>query len=107
MYNRRYKMIVEPVRVINVDNRTYDVASLPQQCQTLVAFYNEWRQKEADLKSELLLTQAAVREISREIVQTIQVEEAKKVAPAAGPGAEDALPEAAPAVETDQGPKGE
>lgn len=78
-------MIVEPVRVINVENRTYDVASLPQQCQTLVAFYNEWRQKEADLKSELLLTQAAVREISREIVQTIQVENAKTEASAATP----------------------
>lgn len=70
-------MQVEPVRVINIDNRTYDVGSLPATVQTLVGFYNDWRQKEADLKSDLLLTQAAVREISREIVQAIQAENAK------------------------------
>lgn len=63
---------VEEIKVVNVDNETYSVDELPEDIRNLVEFYNEWRESEANLRSELMKTQAAMRDLSREMIQMIR-----------------------------------
>lgn len=67
-------MKVEPITIVNVDQVPYAVNDMSDEVKRLVEFYNDWRQKEADLKGELLMVQAAERDLSREIVATIKQE---------------------------------
>lgn len=67
-------MQVEEIKIVNVDEVPYNVDDMSDTVKQLVAFYNEWRQKEADIKSDLLLAQAGMRDISREIILTIRGE---------------------------------
>ena len=69
---------LEEIKVINVDNVPYDVTSCSTQVQALVEYYNEWRQKEFDLKREVVMIEAAQRELSREIIETIRREQEDK-----------------------------
>jgi len=77
-------MKVEAISIINVDEVPYAVSDMSEDVKRLVEFYNEWRQKESDIKSELMLVQAGQRDLSREIITTIRREkEAAEVAKAA------------------------
>jgi hypothetical protein len=67
-------MKVEEITIINVDDVPYAVTDMSDEVRSLVGFYNEWRQKESDLKGEILLVQAAQRDLSREIITAIRRE---------------------------------
>jgi len=68
----------EPITIINVDEVPYAVSDMTDDVKRLVNFYNDWRQEEAQIKSDLLKVQAAMRDLSREIIQTIKNEKAAK-----------------------------
>ena len=69
---------VEDIKVVNVDGTPYQVSDMSEIVQELVIYYNQWRKEEFEAKSELFKLQAAMRDMSREIVGTIkkEVEEA-------------------------------
>jgi len=65
---------IEPITIINVDEIPHAVSEMSTDVKRLVDFYNDWRQEESDAKSDLLKIQAAMRDLSREIVMTIKQE---------------------------------
>ena len=65
---------LEPITIINVDNVPHAVSDMSDTVKRLVQIYNEWRDDEEETKSELLKVQAAMRDLSREIVVTIKKE---------------------------------
>ena len=70
---------VDELKIINVDDVPYAVDSLSEQVQGQVALFNEWHQREADAKSDLMLVSAAKETLSRQIITTLraELEEAK------------------------------
>ena len=66
---------VEELKVLNIDGKPIEVSSLSENVQKLVDIYNHFRQNEADAKIEMIKIQAAMRDISREIVTSIKAEE--------------------------------
>ena len=81
-------MTVETTKVITIDEKTRAVDDCSDAVKRLVAYYDDWKQKQADAQSDLLLVQSGMRELSREIVAQIQKEEAEAEA-----GGEDATTE--------------
>jgi hypothetical protein len=89
---------VQPTLTIQLDDATYEVAKMSEQVQQLVGFFDDWRQKEADLSSDLLMVRSALRDAQTALVQMLKQEreEAMQKAqnlgllPAANDGAEGA-----------------
>lgn len=81
---------VEPISVINVDGTPVAVESLSDNVRSLVAVYNTWRQEEANQRLELMKTQAALQDLSRQIAVRYQEEQAAKAAETAATDTEDA-----------------
>jgi hypothetical protein len=77
-------MKVEPIKVLTFEGQSYDIAQMSESVQRLVDIYNDWRQQETDARIEMLKTQAALRDITREIIGAIKTETegAKEEAPA-------------------------
>lgn len=77
---------VQPTLTIAIDDAVYEVAKMSPQVQQMVAYFDDWRQKEADLTSEVLLVRGALRDLQNTLLQTIQTEraEAQKKAEALG-----------------------
>ena len=77
---------VQPTLTIAIDQAVYEVAKMSQQVQQMVAYLDDWRQKEVDLSSELLLTRSGIREMQNQLLTGIQQEraEAQKKAEALG-----------------------
>lgn len=65
---------VQPVTTLNIDGNTLQVADLSQRVQQLVAVYNDWNQKNADAQNELMLVQAALNDLSRQIIVQIKAD---------------------------------
>ena len=65
-------MKVEPVQALTLEGETIDVNTLSEPIQRLVDIYNDWRQQETDARIEMLKCQAALRDITREILTMIQ-----------------------------------
>jgi len=82
-------MKAEEIKVVNVKGVAYAVDAMSENVQRLVSILNEWRQKEVDTRSELMLVQAAQRELSREIVTVIDAEQAAAANAAAPAAAND------------------
>ena len=99
-------MKVEPITIINVDDVPHAVSDMSDDVKRLVEFYNEWRQKESDIKSELLLVQAGQRDLSREIISTIRREKEMEEAAKAAVEKQAAEQPAANDVTTDEGQEG-
>jgi len=66
--------IVEPVKVLTVDQVPLNVADLSSAVQQLVLIFDDWNQKEADARSELMMVSAAKDTLSRQIVQQIRAD---------------------------------
>ena len=69
---------IEPITIINVDEVPHAVSDMSENVKRLVSIYNDWRNDEDGAKSELLKNQAAMRDLSREIVMTIKQEKETK-----------------------------
>jgi hypothetical protein len=68
---------VQPIQVINIDNVPFAVDAMSETAQRLVAIYNEWNQKEADIRNELMIIQAAKETLSRQIIEQVRNEKAE------------------------------
>lgn len=68
---------MEPVQKttsITLDDTTVEVSSLSPQIQQMVAYFDDWRQKETNLTSELLMVRGALRNIQNELLTALQAE---------------------------------
>lgn len=63
---------VQQTVTISIDDKTFEVASMTQEVKDIVTYMDEWRQKEADLASELLMVRAAIHDIQNTLLETIQ-----------------------------------
>lgn len=65
---------VEDIKVLNIDDDAYSVDEMSDQVKQLVAVYNEWNQKAADVQSELMMVQSAKNDLSRQIILQVRKE---------------------------------
>lgn len=97
---------VQPITTLNIDGVAFNVADLSPQVQGLVGVYNDWNQKLADAQSSAALHQAALNDLSRQIIQQVKADSDAAAAAAndaaataaAAPAATEEAP-AAPAVD--------
>jgi hypothetical protein len=63
---------VQPVTTLNIDGTVLQVADLGAKVQALVTVYNSWNQKLADAQEQFALVQAALNDLSRQIIVQIK-----------------------------------
>jgi hypothetical protein len=68
---------VQPTTIINVDDTAFDVAKMSPEVQQMIAYYDDWRQREVDLTSDLLMARNALKSIQGELLEKIQAERAE------------------------------
>lgn len=100
---------VQPVTTLNIDGTAFNVADLSTEVQTLVGVYNEWNQDLVSAQTKFAQLQAALNDLSRQIILQVKKDSdaaakeaadaaaAKEAAEAAVVAAND--PEVAPVVE--------
>lgn len=64
--------IVQPITTINLEGTTLNVDDLSAQVKALVNVYNDWNQKLSDAQSNTAMVQAALNDLSRQIIQQIK-----------------------------------
>lgn len=79
---------VQPISTLNIDGTAFNVADLSPQVQSLVGVYNDWNQALADSQSKAALHQAALNDLSRQIIQQVKTD--AEAAASATTGAEAA-----------------
>lgn len=62
----------DETKVLTLDNETYAVDALDPEVKRLVEVYDHWKQQELDHRLNMLMAQAAIRDITREILTTVQ-----------------------------------
>ena len=67
---------VQKTTTVTIDEQSFEVASLSENVQQMIALMDDWRQKDADLTSELLMVRAALRDIQNTLLTTIKSETA-------------------------------
>lgn len=65
---------VQPTTTINFDDATFEVAKMSEQVQQLVRYFDDWRERELAVTSELTMIRSAQRDIQNVLTQTIQRE---------------------------------
>jgi len=60
------------ITVLNIDEVPYAVESLSDEVKALVEIYNDWNQKEAEVRDELTRFQAAKETLSRQIIGKVR-----------------------------------
>lgn len=67
---------VQPTTTITIDDAVFEVASMSEAVQQMVQYLDDWRQKEVDAMSQLLMVRGALRDIQNTLLTTIQSERA-------------------------------
>jgi hypothetical protein len=71
------------VQTITIGNKTYEVDKLTDRVKRLVSVYQLWAQEAEKQQLEAAKTQAAIRDLTREIIATQVEDEGKAAAEAA------------------------
>jgi cell division protein ZapA (FtsZ GTPase activity inhibitor) len=66
---------VQPTLTITIDNQSFEVATMSEQVRQMITYMDDWRQKESDLSSELLMSRSALRDIQNTLLTTIRQEQ--------------------------------
>lgn len=70
-----------PTTTVNIDDAVFEVASMSQTIQSMIQYLDDWRQKEADLTSDLLMVRGALKELQNQLL--VQIQEDRVAAAAA------------------------
>lgn len=65
---------IQETVTVNIDDKSYEVSQFGDNIKQMIALMDEWRQKDADLTSELLMVRAAIRDIQNTILSNINAE---------------------------------
>ena len=76
---------VQPTLTITIDNQSFEVATMSEQVRQMITYMDDWRQKESDLSSELLMSRSALRDIQNTLLTTIRQEQEAAAAAVAVP----------------------
>jgi cell division protein ZapA (FtsZ GTPase activity inhibitor) len=68
-------MQVQPTLTVTIDDKSFEVATASEQVRQMIAYMDDWRQKEADLSSELLMARSAIRDVQNTLLTTIRQEQ--------------------------------
>lgn len=68
---------VQQTTTITIDDAVYEVASMGANIQQMVQYLDDWRQREVDTTSELLMVRGALRDIQNTLLAAIQAEQAE------------------------------
>jgi len=71
---------IQDIQVINIDDVPYAVDTMSDTSKRLVAVYNDWNNKEAGVRDELMMVQAAKETLSRQIIDQVRNEQAEAAA---------------------------
>lgn len=71
---------VQQTTTITIDDTVYEVASMGANIQQMVQYLDDWRQREVDTTSELLMVRGALRDIQNTLLAAIQAEQAEVAA---------------------------
>jgi hypothetical protein len=63
---------IQPTTTISIDDKVLDVTSMSPEIQQMVQYLDDWRQRELDTTSELLMIRGAMRDIQNTLLQSIQ-----------------------------------
>lgn len=64
-------LLADETRVVTIDETQHPIEELPEKAQQLVKFYDDWKQKELDARSELMMIQTAMQGLANQIVAAI------------------------------------
>lgn len=67
-------------QTITIENKQYPVAELSPKVQQLIGIFQRWQAELVEKRLEVAKVEAATRDISREIIETVKADEAAKVA---------------------------
>lgn len=73
---------VQPTTTISIDDTVFEVASLSPEIQQMVQYLDDWRQKEVEATSELLMVRGALRDLQNSLLQAIQQSQSSADSPA-------------------------
>jgi hypothetical protein len=68
-------MKIEPTLSITIEDVTYTVSELSPQQQTMVAYMDDWRQREADNTSLQLMARVSIQYMQQQLLQTLSTVE--------------------------------
>lgn len=71
---------VEETKVVTIDDNARTVEELPEKARQLVKFYDDWKQRELEARSALLMAQTAMQAMANQIVLAVKEEEEAKAA---------------------------
>ena len=91
-------LVAEETKIVTIDGQARAVETLPDNARQLVRFYDDWKQKELDARSALLLAQTGMRALGNEIAAAVK--QADDEAAAATEGSE-VVEDTAPANDAD------
>lgn len=66
--------MTEAIKTVTIDNVEYEVEKLSPKAQALVKIYQKWAAEAQDQKLELAKTDAALRDLSRELIVAVKGE---------------------------------
>lgn len=64
-------------KTISIDNVEYEVEKLSDRVKRLIAIYGKWTDEAAELRLNLAKNEAALRDLTREISETVKTEAAE------------------------------
>lgn len=67
---------VQPTTTITIDDAVFEVSSMSPQVQSMIQYLDDWRQKEVEATSSLLVVRGALANLQNELLATIQKERA-------------------------------
>lgn len=87
-------MTDQTIEKLTIDEVDYVVAELPEEIQSAVKKYEEWRERQLIATDEVQLVSAALRDLGAQIVAAIRVNEEQQATAAAEAAAAKASAEA-------------
>jgi hypothetical protein len=70
--------MTEQIKTITIDNVEYEVEKLSPKTQALVRIYQKWVEEQQKQRLDLAKTEAALRDLSRELTEVVKNETEKK-----------------------------
>ena len=71
---------LQPTTTINIDESVFSVADMSPNVQALVAMFDDWRQKLAEVEQEVLLYRVGLARVQQDLVDTINKEKEEAAA---------------------------
>lgn len=63
-----------PTETLTIDGNQYRIADMSVEVQQLVEFYDDWRQREQEIISDLNMVRGAQRDLQQQLLTRVQQE---------------------------------